>query len=58
MAGTHLSGFGASTAALIDGACMVVVPKSYDDIKLLDRIKADDSARRLRLRIRNYRRKA
>jgi prephenate dehydrogenase len=39
MAGTHRSGFGASTAALFDGACMVVVPKSYDDIKLLDRIK-------------------
>jgi prephenate dehydrogenase len=40
MAGTHRSGFGASTATLFDGACMVVVPKTYDDIRLLDRIKS------------------
>ncbi|NMA37622.1 MAG: prephenate dehydrogenase/arogenate dehydrogenase family protein, partial [Papillibacter sp.] len=40
MAGTHRSGFGASTATLFDGACMVVVPKTYDDIRLLGRIKS------------------
>ena len=27
-------------ATLFDGACMVVVPKTYDDIRLLDRIKS------------------
>jgi prephenate dehydrogenase len=39
MAGTHRSGFGASTAGLFDKACMVAVPEVYDDIALLDRIK-------------------
>ena len=39
MAGTHHSGFRASTADLFEGECMVIVPAVYDDILYLDRIK-------------------
>ena len=39
MAGTHHSGFAASTPDLFKGAPMVIVPPVYDDIELLDRIK-------------------
>ena len=40
MAGTHHSGFAAGTADLFVGAPMVIVPPVYDDIELLDKIKA------------------
>lgn len=40
MAGTHHSGFVSSTPELFKGAPMVIVPPVYDDIDLLDRIKA------------------
>lgn len=40
MAGTHYSGFSASTPELFSGAPMVIVPPVYDDIELLDRIKS------------------
>jgi len=39
MAGTHLWGFKNSRANLFKGACMVAVPRTYEDINLLDRIK-------------------
>lgn len=39
MAGSHLSGYKNSRATLFDGAPMVIVPKIFDDISLLDRIK-------------------
>ncbi len=39
MAGTHRSGFAASSEKLFEGACMVAVPEADDDIALLDRIK-------------------
>jgi prephenate dehydrogenase len=39
MAGTHHSGFRASSEDLFVGECMVIVPRVYDDIMLLDRIK-------------------
>jgi len=39
MAGTHNSGFKYSRANLFSGAPMVIVPKTYDDIAFLDRIK-------------------
>lgn len=39
MAGTHLSGFRASTPDLFKGECMVIIPEVYDDIMLLDGIK-------------------
>ncbi len=39
MAGTHLSGFANSRADLFRGAPMVIVPRRYDDIQLLDRIQ-------------------
>lgn len=35
MAGTHESGFRNSKAELFDGACMVIVPETFDDITLL-----------------------
>lgn len=40
MAGTHKSGFKYSQENLFDGAPMVIVPPVFDDILLLDRIKA------------------
>ncbi len=39
MAGTHNSGFKYSKAALFKGATMILVPPSYDDIMLYDRIE-------------------
>jgi len=39
MAGIHRWGFKNSSADLFNGACMVIVPKTYEDIKLLERIK-------------------
>ncbi|MFA5561937.1 MAG: prephenate dehydrogenase [Eubacteriales bacterium] len=39
MAGTHRWGFAHSRADLFHGACFVVVPRTFDDIRLLDRIK-------------------
>lgn len=40
MAGTQYSGFKYSKENLFKGAPMVIVPERYDDIELLDRIKA------------------
>ncbi len=40
MAGTHNSGFKYSRADMFDGAPMVIVPPTFDDIELLDRVKA------------------
>jgi prephenate dehydrogenase len=40
MAGTHQSGFKYSREDLFDGAPMVIVPPTFDDIRLLDRIKS------------------
>ena len=40
MAGTHNSGYKYSREDLFDGAPMVIVPPVYDDIELLERIKA------------------
>ena len=40
MAGTHNSGFKYAREDLFDGASMVIVPPRFDDIALLDRIKA------------------
>ncbi len=40
MAGTHKWGFGSSRADLFKGACFVIVPRTFDDIALLDRIKS------------------
>jgi prephenate dehydrogenase len=39
MAGTHNSGFKYSRAALFKGAAMILVPPSYDDIMLFDRLE-------------------
>jgi prephenate dehydrogenase len=39
MAGTHHSGFKYSKADLFDGAPMVIVPPTFDDIRLLDEAK-------------------
>lgn len=39
MAGTHYSGFKYSRADLFDGAPMVIVPPTFDDIRLLDKAK-------------------
>lgn len=39
MAGTHHWGFSNSRADLFSGACFVVVPRIYDDINLLEKIK-------------------
>ena len=39
MAGTHRWGFRNSRATLFKGACMVVVPRTFEDITLLERIK-------------------
>ncbi len=39
MAGTHKSGFAASRSDLFKGACMVIVPDHYDDIKFFEKIK-------------------
>lgn len=39
MAGTHDWGFKNSRADLYDGECMVAVPRVFDDIELLERIK-------------------
>lgn len=39
MAGTHFSGFKYSRADLFDGAPMVLVPPSFDDIRLMDEAK-------------------
>lgn len=39
MAGTHHWGFAFSRAELFQGAGMVIVPKTYDDINLLERIQ-------------------
>lgn len=39
MAGTHFSGFKYSRADLFDGAPMVIVPPTFDDIRLLDEVK-------------------
>ena len=40
MAGTHHSGYRASTPDLFKGAPMVIVPPVYDDINLFDRVKS------------------
>lgn len=40
MAGTHKSGFKYARANLYHNAPMVIVPPSFDDIELLDRVKA------------------
>ncbi len=40
MAGTQYSGFKYSKANMFRGAPMVIVPPVYDDIRLLDRVKA------------------
>ncbi|MEE0110774.1 MAG: prephenate dehydrogenase/arogenate dehydrogenase family protein [Oscillospiraceae bacterium] len=40
MAGSQFSGFKYSRANLFEGAPMVLVPPVYDDIQLLDRVKA------------------
>ena len=39
MAGSHNSGYKYSREDLFDGAPMVIVPPSFDDIELLDRVK-------------------
>lgn len=39
MAGTHNSGFKYSKATLFKGAVMILVPPSYDDIMLFDRLE-------------------
>ena len=39
MAGTHNSGFKYSKADMFDGAPMVIVPPTFGDIELLDRVK-------------------
>lgn len=39
MAGTHNSGYKYSGEELFDGAPMVIVPPSFDDIELLERVK-------------------
>jgi len=39
MAGTHNSGYKYSREDLFDGAPMVIVPPTYDDIELLEKIK-------------------
>lgn len=39
MAGTHKSGFKASRSNLFRGAAMILVPPTYDDIMLYDRIE-------------------
>ncbi len=39
MAGSHQWGFKNSRAELFKGACFVVVPRTFDDINLLERIK-------------------
>ena len=39
MAGSHQSGFKYSREDLFDGAPMVIVPSSFDDIRLLERIE-------------------
>ena len=39
MAGTHKSGFKYARANLVHNAPMVIVPPSFDDIELLDRVK-------------------
>ena len=39
MAGKHTSGFKSSSADLFDGASMVLVPKTNDDIKLFDQME-------------------
>ena len=39
MAGTHHSGFKYSRCDLFDGAQMVIVPPTFDDIRLFDRLK-------------------
>lgn len=39
MAGSHKGGFGNSRANLFSGAPMVIVPPTFDDIVLLDRVK-------------------
>ncbi len=48
MAGTHFSGFKYSRADLFDGAPMVLVPPTFDDIRLLDRAKKTPGAGGLR----------
>lgn len=40
MAGTHNSGFKYSREDMFDGAPMVIVPPTFDDIELLDHVKA------------------
>jgi prephenate dehydrogenase len=40
MAGSHFSGFKYSRATLFKGAPMVLVPPVFDDMMLLDRVKA------------------
>ncbi len=39
MAGRHYSGFKYSTSNLYDGTSMILVPETYDDIRLLDHVK-------------------
>ncbi|MEA4833040.1 MAG: prephenate dehydrogenase [Oscillospiraceae bacterium] len=39
MAGTHRRGFKNSSENMFKGACMVVVPRTFEDIDLLERIK-------------------
>lgn len=39
MAGTHHSGFAYSRADMFEGAPMVIVPRSFDDMALLERIR-------------------
>ncbi len=39
MAGTHKWGFSSSREDLFNGACFVIVPRTFDDIALLEKIK-------------------
>lgn len=39
MAGLHTSGFKSSTASLFDGASMILVPRTHDDIRLYDKME-------------------
>lgn len=39
MAGKHTSGFKSSSAELFDGASMILVPKTHDDIMLYDKME-------------------
>ncbi|MFH1512509.1 MAG: prephenate dehydrogenase [Bacillota bacterium] len=39
MAGKHTSGYKSSSADLFDGASMILVPKTHDDIRLFDKME-------------------